>query len=860
MIPKTLRLAVGLIAIGLTVPSAAFAQRYLDTPGYDGEGMPYRDCSADETFEEEIEEDVSDSPAELRDATDETSDLSAEERVALAEQERSLQEEQIRQLQELLDEMPSDYPNRADVLFRLAEAYRQLADADYLVAREDFNGCINNWYSCASDTPCYEPLPDYTESIDRYRDVVRNHPSYDRTDEVIFRLGETLMENDEAAEGVTFLSNLVSNYAQSDYVCDALVMMADHYFDNDLLIAARQNYEDAIEFTTCALYNYSIYKLAWVDINEDLFEVALSRLQEVVTNIDNAVDQRIDFRNQALNDMLLAYVEIDDGWILARDYYQSHEGEDVMRRKLGMLSDLYDEQGKDSERVALLTWFIDTYPMDSQIPQWADQMLVSLTNIGDWNGYEAQAREFIDYLDHRPGSQWWAANEGEQGAHSNARMLTENTLLHIINRNFTEAERLTNDPDTAHALYLEVAEDYESFFERFPDSSEAYDQAFFYAEVLYYQLADGGDCGDDHWLSRGECDAFLQRAGEQYMAVVEMRPDPEADHTEDSAIGALQVFDDFMIREVPDIDDPLPPPDQFCDVYDCDTEVDLSESQTNYVDIVAWFADIYPEHELIPAASWRAAALFLRNGHIAEAAERFETIIEHHPNHRFAQEAALAAFVCYNYVEDWVNIESVARRLLDVCDDGDSDICQRDRLERAIAYAMNNQAEDLMEAGRALEIDGDDSGAQEMFLQAADTRVSLYEEFPDSEWSPTALFNAAATYERARAIDRSIELYNEYLTVYTEEWFHGAGSEPGGGRTAYCQPPRRRDLHARFDPRLAGELRRGSDLVRGSGRLHGVRQPGDGLIQRRSTARGHGAAGRGNRPLRALHRARPGLR
>ena len=763
------------LATSMAFSTSVLAQTYLTEPGYDGSGMPYRDCS--ETYEEEeIVDELSNSPVDIREATtNSNSDLEPHERLALAEQERSLQEQEIVQLEELLSNMPSDYSRRPEILFRLAQAYQYLADADYLVGREHFNECINNWYTCISDEFCYEPLPDYTEAIERYRDVVRNHPSYNRTDEVIFRLGETLMENNRAAEGVTFLSNLVNNYPHSIYICDALIKMGDHYFDSDLLITARQYYDQSIEADSCDsnMFNYSLYKLAWVDINEDLFEDSLRRLQQVVTLIDGSADQRIDFRNQALNDMLHAYVELDNGWQEARDYYSGHEGPEIMRRKLGMLEGMFDEQGKDENRIALLEWFMREYEDDHMVPQWAQGTIAALTNIGDWDRKEAAGRQFIDLLDHRPGaaSGWWRANTEDQGAMSNAQRLTENLLLEFISRNHTEAERLNNYPELQHDLYREVVNDLRDFLVRFEESDEVYEQAFFLAELLYYQMANTGGCNEDHWMAANECDEFLREAGLQYQRVVELQPDPQAEHTHDSAVGALQVFDDFMKREVPDIDGELPPPDQFCSVYNCDEVVELTTPMQDYVDIVAWFAQIFPEDDLIPAASWRAAALFLRNGHIAEAAERFETIIEHHPRHQYAQDAALAAFVCYNYVEDWIHIESVARMLLDVCADDENDICEVGRLQRAIAYAMNNQSDDLMTAGRQLEIDGDDDGARAFFLEAAEKRVALYEEFPESEWSPTALFNAAATFERAREVRRAISLYNEYLTRYDATWF-----------------------------------------------------------------------------------------
>ena len=147
-------LALSILVAGVLLPSTAIAQRYMESPGYDGDGMPYRDCS--EEGGAEIEEEIPTSPAGRDDALL-PSGLTREQAEALRQQQQELQRVQIAQFDELLATLPADYPRRAEVLFRRAEALRELADADYLVARTEFNECIGNWYSCASDAECYEP-------------------------------------------------------------------------------------------------------------------------------------------------------------------------------------------------------------------------------------------------------------------------------------------------------------------------------------------------------------------------------------------------------------------------------------------------------------------------------------------------------------------------------------------------------------------------------------------------------------------------------------------------------------------------------------------------------------------------------
>ena len=509
--------------------------------------------------------------------------------------------------------------------------------------------------------------------------------------------------------------------------------MGEYFFDNGLLIAARSNYEEVLNHQDSDWYDFAIYKIAWVDINESRFREAVEGFQQVVTNMDAAElrgeELRFEMRPQAINDMLVAWTEIENGWVEARQYLMEHEGEEIMRRKLLAMADLYDEKGFDEQRVAVMEWFIESYPNDGQMATWMEFVADSLTKIGNWNRYEDRVREYVRYLD--PNGTWAIVNTDDAQALTNARIFAHNAFLGVISRNYEEAGRLSRQE-----LYQEVADDYAEFFRRWPDSEEAYEQRFFYAEILYYNIEDHAGAGD------------------QYLEVVRM--DHEGEHAYDSAVGALQAFDDLMAAEVPGIGDELEimSSDEIRQMQEQGlTELELGQWSARYVEVVELFTELYPADDLIPMASWRAAEIFRRANRLGEAANRFASIIEHHPNHRFADDAAISAFLCYQYDENWERIEYWARFLLAHNPEGSADI-NADSLQQAIAFSINEQTQDLLEAGEE--------------FAAAELMISLYNEFPDSEFSPLALYNAAAIYERARRVHTAVETYNIFLNAYPE--------------------------------------------------------------------------------------------
>ena len=710
-----------IVSVLLMLPSLAQAQ----DEGDDYE--MYRDCS-EEALQEMASDELLSSPANV---TLLPSGLTSDEAESVRAQIYEVRMRQISQYHEMLADMPPGYARRADVLFRLAEAYWEVGEAENLADRADYNACVDDWMRCIRDEPCEEPIPNYADALDQYREILRDHPDYERIDEVIFRLGDGLIQADEAADGIQFLTRLINNYDQSRYIPDAYFLRGDYYFDNGIMMPARDNYDGVLEYPTSEYYNFAIYKLGWVDMNDAWWEEAVQRFQTVIRNIDQAAvagqEIRFDLRPQALNDMLVAWTEVDNGWVQARLYLSETQTEDVMRRKLLAMGDMFDEKGKDEERVALLEWFVENYPNDEALPSWAEYLRDSLTKIGQWDRYEDRMRQLVYALD--PNATWAIVNAGNERSMTMARQFSEETFLGLILRNYAECVRLSRNE-----LCEEVAVDYDEFFRRWPDSEVAYEQRFNYAEVLYYNL-------EDH-----------PAAGDQYLEVVRMNP--EGEHAHDSAVGALQAFDDLMESEVPDIDQEREIMSETEVEAICHAEPqELGPWSARYVEVVGFFGELFPEDELVPIASWRAAELYRRVNRLGDAAARFETIIEHHSRHPFAEEAAISAFLCYQCVENWVKIEYIARTMLER--NIDNTELNADRLRQAIAYAISNQAEDLMEEGREFD--------------AAEMMLALYNEFPESEFASPALYNAAAIYERARRVDTAIETYNTFLEAYPDD-------------------------------------------------------------------------------------------
>jgi len=105
------------LAAAALFPSLASAQRTQETPGYAGEGMPYRDCSGGAAPADQSA--ISDGPLRA-DAAGSGGQLSSLDAERNRQRLTTQLNEQIRRYDGILENMPPDYPNRADILFRKA--------------------------------------------------------------------------------------------------------------------------------------------------------------------------------------------------------------------------------------------------------------------------------------------------------------------------------------------------------------------------------------------------------------------------------------------------------------------------------------------------------------------------------------------------------------------------------------------------------------------------------------------------------------------------------------------------------------------------------------------------------------------
>lgn len=289
----------------------------------------------------------------------------------------------IKKMEELLATQAS-YGNRAEIYFRLAEAYWEESHYQYLKLRKTWMEAMDKFEEKLLPEKPTEPKEDYSVSLEYYRKILREYQDYPRIDEVLYFLGRGALEaggsNKDVQlqrEGVKYLQSLEQSHPNSRLIPQALLHLGEHFFDSHQLYYAKTNYEKIINnYPNAGMYNYALYKLAWVYYNLTEFEKGLETFHQVVDAIKKDDGKaKVEFREQALSDMILSYVEVDDGWQRALEYYTKEINEAGAYEKLHTIGELYVASGKDKDALDLYYHFIKKWPVSPRVPEYYQTIL-----------------------------------------------------------------------------------------------------------------------------------------------------------------------------------------------------------------------------------------------------------------------------------------------------------------------------------------------------------------------------------------------------------------------------------------------------------------------------------------------------
>lgn len=669
----------------------------------------------------------------------------------VAEKQKQISDIRKKQIEKLKDLLQKPYyENKAEVYFRLAESYWEEGLYQYLLKRKDFEKALDAFEEGTLKEKPIEPQEDYSLSLEYYRKILREYPNYERIDEVMYYLGKGALKEGKTKkdkvlqkEGIDYLVRLVQNYPESRFIEESHLALAEYYFENNSLYYAKTNYEKIVNnYPNSPIFDYALYKLGWVYFNLREFDKTIKIFQSVVDRVTKAKEKRkIEFKDQAINDLIVTYAEIDDGWVHAKEYFLTIMSEEDAYKKLLSLANLYMSQDKDNYAIAMFRHFIEREKNTKNIPDYFKSILEIKQKVNDIEGVEDVTNQILEYFKEK--GTWMTVNKDNEAVIKEALALQEKYLAFISTHFHKEAERLKKEE-----LYKKAAHYYSIFLEKFSNSSQAYVINFNYAEILYHEIHD------------------YKKAAEQYNLVIER--DKKGEFVEEAALGVIYCYEELMVQaglrqkakkgeiETVKVDPkkeeaPIP-------------ETPLHELEKGYIagadKYVEILTDLIKDPEIrkknphrgerIPEIMFIAAQVFYQHGKFDEGVKRLKVLFDYDPKHKFAAYAAFTLMDCYKRLNRWTKVEEWARKLIAA---KNFTLKKESELKKYVAIAMAENAKQL--------------STQKKFSDAIEQEMKVYKEFRDNEdMASKALFNTAALFESAKDIDKAISTYRRVVKEF----------------------------------------------------------------------------------------------
>jgi tetratricopeptide (TPR) repeat protein len=630
---------------------------------------------------------------------------------------RDRRRDAIAMFEAFLLKYPNDKRWTPDAMFRLAELYYEKSAEDYLDADEAYKKAIDG------PNPPTTPPPrvDYTPTINLYRRLLTEFPNYRFLDATYYLLGFCLGEMGEDAQAKQALLALVcsnkykpldtpappppigkistkpgvSNAQVDDepykgcvavrkdskFIPEAWTRVGEFHFDNPnelrLAIAA---FRKVLTFGDSPYYDRALYKLAWSYYRDNRFPESVREFDNLVKYADKRTDEGkkvgSDLRPEAVQYLGVSFAEPDwDGDTLpdpitglqrALDFYKGRENEPHVREVFQRLGDIYFDQTKYQDAIAVYKTLLSKWPYYSDAPKVQDRIVHAYEK--DRNLVQAaREREALGRL-YSKGTDWWQHNKENPDALAVAQELAEDALLTAATNVHAAAQACKgkwqeNQKDTAKLeeckkLYATAAELYDHYLISYPNSKRVYEFSAFYADALYYS-------------------GQLEQAIKAYQTVRDSILDNK--YQEDAAFRMIKAYEEIIddLKKQKKLEDP-PIPDEK-NTKPPVTALPMPDVYKKYVDAIDWYvANI--KNDRVPQLKYAAAVITLRYRQWPEARERLTAITQQYCGTKSdvgfkAYDAILQTyFIDYN-VEDEEQKDCALGALLQVADQFGESAC-----------------------------------------------------------------------------------------------------------------------------------------------------------------------------------------
>lgn len=647
--------------------------------------------------------------------------------------------EQIATLKQIVDLGP-DAREAPGLLFRLAELYweeakffffQAHAKDDEIIAAQGDPGRIE---ALRREQKDLNGKSDYfrQQAIERYREIVKTYPKYERLDEVLFSLASNLWEQDDRRQAVKVYTILIRRFGESEYIPDSWLAVGEYFFNKGEVRKALKAYGSAAKYPEAKVYGFAMYKQGWCYYNLGEWAKALDQFKAVILYGDIAAgvsgDNKIALVREARRDYVLAYSHVGSARAAKADF--ASVGGEQAPKMIRNLASIYYDEGKDREAIVVYHDLIREQPLSPESPGYQARIVDAAQRIGN-KGYTVKQARLLVRIFEEVEKAGVAKTDKEKQGLVEAKEFAERTLRTLAVTWHSEAKKTRDDQTFTYAM--EMYADYVSLF---PDSKFAYEMHFYYGELLYH-LEHWAEAADEYTKALS---IDIQRI-EGKRTDEDGKPEKPGKFLVDAAFNAILSYEE-VARKFEETEDRTG--------NDPSKALDVPPAKQALLDACERYLTYVPHGEKQVEVAYKAANIYYRYNRFDEAVERFAKIALDHPTHELAEYSANLILDSYNLLDRPEKVNEWARKLY----------ANKQLAKGKFASDLRQVIEDsALTMVENLTKKGDHEAAAKAY-------EGFVHEFPQSKKADRALYNASVEWANARQLDRALELRARIIAEY----------------------------------------------------------------------------------------------
>ncbi|MBW1808334.1 MAG: tetratricopeptide repeat protein [Deltaproteobacteria bacterium] len=637
------------------------------------------------------------------------------------------------------------------------------------------------------------------KAIDLYKKIANTYTSFPGRDQVLFYLAYSLWDIEKYKEALTTYRQMIKAYRNSKYVPDAYLAFGEYYFDQAKLDKALMAYKKVAEFKESPVYPYSLYKQGWCYFNLHEWSKAKDMFQSVVYLADiekgTTGKKRIEVRKEALQDFTLTYSHEGSATAAPRVFKRlaPKEGNDMLISLAGM----YFGDGQDKKAILLYTYLIKQAKCSAEVPFYQGRVVDCGSRVGNYRYTIQQVRKLVELF--KDVSKCLKnPNPREKERLKEARELAEVTLRRLSSTWYKEAKETKQKETFSYAQEM-----FGDYLELFPNSPDAYDMRFAYAELLFHRLGRYERAASEYAKVVSKDLTWLKKHKRFPKKGTKNKKGQSAPGTYlcDAAYKGVLAHREIMKKERKkerkrERKRRKKEKKEGKQKKSSLKKKVIPKGKKRFIKAAEIYLDHCPKDQDICSVKFDIAKTYYDYSHFNEAVKRFDEVVKDCTGEDLAEYAANLVLDTYNLRQDWDKLNKYARKYY-----ANPTLMKNDKLKtflnklipqiafKRITMMITKLPKEMAvtrkhyKVGRAYikfvrEFSKHDMADEALFNSSVEfeqaerldlakkARNKLINEYPTSDLVPGTIFNLAENFERMTDFDSAAALYEKYAKTY----------------------------------------------------------------------------------------------